>query len=372
MTLHRPALLTALLLSVMLPARPGAAQGAAVLPDLSAPPELTEQAAAVSLLLRSYIKTGDRHLVPRHELALAIEAFTGHSPRGSLTVPAELAPRMADQLGADRVLVAQLQLSGKRLMVTGLLYGPSGKRIGRISLGAATGELANLARQLAERLAPALGATVIGGPAAGLADLRPFVAAQAALMMGDAAAAARAVEVALPSAAAHLPAALEVLQSLAEEPGLSKTTRVQARLLMGDWAAAVELADEGLTTDSKNIALRAAKVRAKVALRDFAAAETELELLKSARNIPAVVVANAALAVERGDAVAKRDEAMAPLLGRPASEWRTALPLLAASPPGTFGPQVEMAALAAAQKLASQEPGLASLVAARALSSGVA
>jgi len=343
-----------------------------VLPDLGAPPELEAEAAALSLLLRSYLKTGERHLVPRHELALAIEAFTGRAPRGSLTVTPDLAPRLAEQLGADRILVAQLQQSSKRLLVAGLVYGPAGKRVGRISVGAAVGELSDLAHQIALRLAPAIGATVVDGPAAGLADLRPFVTAQSALLVGDATAAARAIEVALPNIAAHLPAVLDLLRSLAEEPGLPKQTRVQARLLMGDWAAAVELADEGLAGDPKNVALHAAKARAKVALREFDAAESELDMLKGARSVPAVVVARAALAVERGDPVEKRDEALAPLLGRPASEWRVALPLIAASPPGTFGPQVESAALAAAQKLAVQEPGLASTVAARALTGGAA
>ena len=182
--------------------RPAAAQATAVLPDLAAPPELSVEAAAVSLLLRSYLKTGERHLVPRHELALAIEAFTGRAPRGSLTVSNDLAPRLAEQLGADRILVAQLQSSAKRLTATGLIYGPAGKRVGRISVGAAMGELGDMARQIAERLAPAIGATVVDGPAVGLADLRPFVAAQAALLVGDAAAAARAIEVALPNTAA--------------------------------------------------------------------------------------------------------------------------------------------------------------------------
>ena len=367
-----PALLAALLLGALAPARPAAAQGAAVLPDLSAPPELSVEAAAVSLLLRSYLKPGERHLVPRHELALAIEAFTGRAPRGSLTVTQDLAPRIAEQLGADRILVAQLQQSAKHLMVAGLVYGPAGKRVGRISVGAAMGEIGDMARQLALHLAPAIGATVVEGPAVGLADLRPFVAAQAALLVGDAAAAARAIEVALPNTTANLPGVLDLLGSLADEPGLLKQTRVQARMLMGDWAAAVELAEEGLAADPKNVALRAAKARAKVALRDFDAAERELDMLEGARNVPAVVVARAALAVERGDSVAKRDEALSPLLGRPASEWRVVLPLVARSAPGTFGPQVEAAALAAAQKLAPQEPGLASTVAARALTGGAA
>ena len=366
------ALVTALSFGVLTSARPAAAQATAVLPDLAAPPELSVEAAAVSLLIRSYLKTGERPLVPRHELALAIEAFTGRAPRGSLTVSNELAPRLAEQLGADRILVAQLQSSAKRLTATGLIYGPAGKRVGRISVGGAMGELAAMARQIAERLAPAIGGTVVDGPAVGLADLRPFVAAQAALLVGDAAGAARAIEVALPNTAAHLPAVLDVLRSLAEEPSLLRQTRVQARLLMGDWAAAAELADEGLAADPKNVALRAAKARAQIALRDFDAAERELAMLKGARSVPAVVVARAALAVERGDPVEKRDEALSPLLGRPASEWRVALPLVAASVPGTFGPQVEAAALAAAQKLAPQEPGLASTVAARALAGGAA
>jgi hypothetical protein len=367
-----PALLTAILLGTMVPARLAVAQGATVLSDIDAPPELSAEAAAVSLLLRSYVKPGERRMVPRHELALAIEAFTGRAPRDSLVVSNDLAPRLAEQLGADRILIAQLQQSPKRLMATGVVYGLAGKRVGRISVSVASGELGDMARQIAERLAPAIGATVIDGPAVGLADLRPFVAAQAALLVGDAAAAARAIEVALPNTAAHLPAVLDVLRSLAEEPSLPKQTRVQARLLMGDWAAAVELADEGLAGDPKNIALRAAKARAKVALRDFDGAERELDMLEGARNVPAVAVARAALAIERGDPVEKRDEALSPLLGRPASEWRVALPVVAATAPGTFGPQVESAVLTAAQKLAPQEPGLASTVAARALTGGAA
>jgi hypothetical protein len=146
-----PALLAALLFGALAPARPAVAQDTAVLPDLGAPPELSVEAAAVSLLLRSYLKPGDRHLVPRHELALAIEAFTGRAPRGSLTVPQDLAARLAEQLGADRILVAQLQQSSKRLMATGLIYGPAGKRVGRIVVGVAMGEISDMARQMAER-----------------------------------------------------------------------------------------------------------------------------------------------------------------------------------------------------------------------------
>ena len=368
-----PALLTALLLGALAPARPAAAQGAVVLPDLSAPPELSVEAAAVSLLLRSYLKPGERHLVPRHELALAIEAFTGRAPRGSLTVSNDLAPRLAEQLGADRILVAQLQQSPKRLMATGLVYGPAGKRVGRISVGVAMGELGDMARQIAERLAPTIGATVVDGPAVGLADLRPlwrrrprcWLATQP-LRHGPSRSRCRTWP---PSC----PPCLTSSGRLAEEPSLPKPTRVQARLLMGDWTAAVELADEGLAADPKNIALRAAKVRAKVALRDFDAAATRARLAQGCAQ-PAGGGGGAGPRWPSSGAIPWRSATRRcqPLLGRPASEWRVALPVVAASAPGTFGPQVESAALAAAQKLAPQEPGLASSVAARALTGGAA
>ncbi len=368
--LHGRGVALLLALPLLLSAKLATAQGAAVLPDLSAPPELAEQAAAVSMLFRSYLKTGERKLIPRHELSLAIEAFTGRTPRGALLVPPEVASRLADQLGADRILVAELSQSGKRLMATGVIYGPSGKRLARLSVAAAVGEVSNLAHLIAKRVAPIISAEVLASAAVGLADLRPFLNAQVAMLAGEAQTAARALDVALPNTAARIPAALEVLRSLAEEPGLPAPTRVQARLLMNDWSAAAELADESLVGQPKNIPLRAAKLRAKAALRDFAAADAEAVRLKAQRNHPAVAVALAALAVERGDPVAKRDEALAPLVGRPPSEWRTALALLTAYPPGTFGPAIENAALAAAQKLAAQEPGLAALVATRALTGG--
>jgi hypothetical protein len=350
--------------------RLAAAQGAAVLPDLAAPPELAEQAAAVSMLFRSYLKAGERKPIPRHELALAIEAFTGRTPRAALVVPTELAGRLADQLGADRIVIAELSQSGKRLMANGLILGPSGKRMARLSITAALGELSTLAHMIAQRVAPAIGAEVVEKASVGLADLRPFVNAQTGMLAGDTQMTARSLEVALPNTASRLPAALDLLRSLADEPGLPAATRVQARLLMNDWGAAVELVDQALAGEPKNVSLRAAKLRAKAALRDFAAADAEAAQLKAQRSLPAVAVALAVLAIERGDPVAKRDEALAPLVGRSASEWRIALPLLAAYPPGTFGPTIEHAALAAAQKLAAQEPGLAALVATRALAGG--
>ncbi len=169
---------------------------------------------------------------------------------------------------------------------------------------------------------------------------------------------------------ARLAGARNILLALAGDPALPALPRAQARLLLGESAVAVQLADAGLSTDPKNAALRAAKVRALVALKSFPAAEAELTLLRGSRNPSAIALAAVSLAIARGDPVDNRDAALAPLVGRPASEWRPLLPIIAATAPGTFGPKMEAAALAAAEKLASQEPGLASTLAARALAAG--
>jgi hypothetical protein len=341
-----------------------------IVPDPTAEPENSELAGAVSLLVRSTLVTGQRTIAPRRELALAIEAIVGKAPGKYLSVASEMTPKLLERMAADGVVVWDLQVGQKGTTVAGTLVGPGGKRLLRISAAAATGDVAGLAKQLAKRIAPAMGATVGEMPEAGLADLRPFLEAESAMVASDAVAAARAVDHALPTIVGRFRFAQDILLALAEDPGLPALPRAQARLLRGEWTLAAKLADAGLSSDAKNAPLRAAKVRALAALKDFDAAETELALLRASQNLSAVALAAMAISIERGDAVDKKDAALAPLLGRPAAEWRPLLPVIAATPPGTFGPQVEAAALAAAEKIATQEPGLSSLLAARALAAG--
>ena len=341
-----------------------------VLPDPTAQPEAAELAGAVSLLVRSYIKPGARPLVPRRELAMAIEAVTGHAPGKNLVVPGEVAGKLMDRLGADGMVLWDLDLGKRGVTVAGTMLGRGGKRMLRISASAATGDVAALAAQLAKKLAPMIGAGLNDMPDVGLAELRPFVAADAALVSGDAVAASRATDLALPSVVGRLPAAKDVLRAIAEDASLPALPRAQARFLRGELEQAAELADAGLAKEPKNIPLRAIRVRALATLKSFAAAEQELALLKGSRNLTALALAQVTLALERGDAQAKKDQALEPLMGRPAGEWRQVLPIIAATPPGTFGARVEAAALAAAEKLLTQEPGLASTLAARALAGG--
>jgi hypothetical protein len=346
------------------------AQLAVVVPDPTAEPENAELAGAVSLLVRSYLVPGQHRLVPRSELALAVEAITGKAPGKNLAVTNELAPRLVEALAADSLVLWELHVGQKGTTVAGTLVGPGGKRLLRIAATAATGDVAELARQLAKRIAPAIGATVGDTAEVGLADVRPFLAAESAMLAKDPVAASRAVELALPTVADRLPGAQTILLALAADPALPALPRAQAQLLRANWAVAVRLADIGLAAEPKNAPLRAAKVRALAALKNFAAAETELAVLRDSHSLSSVALASVALAIERGDAVEKRDAALAPLIGRPAAEWRTLLPIIAATPPGTFGPGVEAAALGAAEKIAAQEPGLASTLAARALVAG--
>ena len=230
--------------------------------------------------------------------------------------------------------------------------------------------MSELARRLANRIAPAIAATVGKMLEAGFADLRPFLAAEAAIVSGDSVAASRAVDLALPTMVGRFAFAQDILLALAEDPGMPALPRAQARLLRGEWALVAQLAIAGLSNDAINAPLRAAKVRALAARKDFSAAETELALLRASRNLSAIALAAVAISIERGDAADKKDATLGPLMGRPAEEWRPLLPVIAATPPGTFGPRVEAAVLAAAEKISAQEPGLASLLAARALATG--
>ncbi len=353
---------------VGLPAR--AAAQTSVIPDPVAGDDGEDLAAAVSLLVRSSLKSGQRTIAPRRQLALAIEAVTGRMPGKSLTVALPLAQKVIEQLGADSLVLWELQVGQKGTQVGGTLVGPNGKRLLRIAAAAATGDVADLARQVVGRVAPALGATTGVIPDLGLADLRPFVRAQAAFVAQDGVAVARALDLAMPKVAARFVGAEQILREVADDPGMSALPRAQALLLLGDWDAALERTDAGLASDAKNILLRAAKVRALAARKDFAAAEREIASLKSARNPSVLAWVQVALAVERGDSPERMTEALAPLFGRPAMEWRPVLPVIAAAPAGSFGARGEALALAAAEKLALQEPGLASTLAARALVGG--
>ena len=347
-----------------------------MLPDPDAAAENDELGRAVAFLVRSSLSSlaaAQTRVVPRRELALALEALGPKGERRGLTVSAELAPKLIERMGADAVVVWRLDVGANGTAVSGTMVGPGGKRLLRIHAAAATGDVADLARKLSARVAAASASAAAEINEVGLAELRPFLAVDAATLAGDSVAAFRAAEVASAAVAAKVAEAGNTLAILADDPGMSALSRSQAKLLKSEWSAAIALADGGLASDSKNAALRAVKVRALVGSKDFAAAEAELALLRGSHNASALAAATLALVLESGGSSEQRDSALAALLGRPAGEWRAVLPLIAATAPGSFGAKTEAAALAAAEKLMASEPGLASTLAARALAgSGLA
>jgi hypothetical protein len=342
-----------------------------VIPDPMTSPEHEELAVAVAFLVRSTLEASQHSPTPRRELALALEALTGRVPGRTLAVSSELAPKVLARLGAEAIVTWDLRVGAKGTTVTGVLTGSGGRRLARVFGTAATGDVAELARQLEKRLAPAIGATIQATPDVGLADLRPYLSAQAALVVGDPVAAARSVDMALPSVATRVGGAKAVMRLIAADPSLPALPRTHALLLMGDFKAAAARADAGLAVDSRSIALRAAKIRALAGLGDLSGAEQALQQIKNEASTPVVIAAALSLELRRGATQARLDEVLAPLMGRPAAEWRPILPLLASSAPGTFSARVEAGALAAAEKMIGQEPGLAATLAARALASGI-
>lgn len=348
-----------------------AAATTVVIPDPMTSAENEDLAIAVAFLVRSTLESSQHSPTPRRELALALETLTGRAPGKTLAVSSELAPKVLGRLAAEAIVTWDLRVGAKGTTVTGVLTASGGRRLARVFGTAATGDVAELARQLAARLGPAIGATVQTPPDVGLADLRPYLSAQAALVASDPVAAARSVDMALPSVATRVSGAKAIMRLVAEDPSLPALPRAQALLLMGDFKAAAARAEAGLAVESRNIALKAAKIRALAGLGDLPGAEQALQQLKNEGNTPVVIAAALTLELRRGATAAKLDEVLAPLIGRPAAEWRPILPLIASSAPGTFSARVESAALTAAEKMIGQEPGLAATLAARALSTGV-
>jgi hypothetical protein len=361
--------LLALAVAVLALASPAAeaAPQTLVLPDPDAAAENDELGRAVAFLVRASLSGGPTRVIPRRELALALEALGTKGRDKGLFASADLAPKLIERMGAEAVVVWRLDVGAKGSTVTGTMVGPGGKRLLRLGVAAATGDVAELARKVATRVAAASGGAAAEIAEVGLAELRPFLAIDAATLAGDSVAAFRAAEVASSAVAAKLAEAGNTLAILADEPSMSALPRSQARLLRSEWAAAIQLADGGLAADPNNAVLRAVKVRALVGSKDLAAAEAELVLLRESHNVSELAAATLALVLESGGSIEQRDDALAALLGRPAAEWRAVLPLIAATPPGTFGAKTEAAALAAAAKLMAQDPGLASTLAARAL-----
>lgn len=346
----------------------GAQAQRVVIGDLQPGPGLDDEAGAVSMLLGATLRPGTRTAVPRADLAQALGPDVAKT--GVLLLAADKVSALAPKLGVDRVFTGSLVADEDKLRVQGQILGADGQKVAEIELASPRGELSDLVRRLAGRMAPSLGMTVGPVPTTSLGKLRPFVVASRALAGGDAKAAAQYLDLAGHGAPVALLPAREVAQAIWQHPATPSESKIHAALAVGDGKTAIQLADLGIKQEPQNISLRAGRVRALTSLKDYTGAERELNLLKSSRATPSVAVARAELAVRRGDSLEKRDEALAPVLNGPPGVLKSAMALVLDTPPNTFGTQVEKSVLNSAETIAASEPGLASRVAFRAVEGG--
>lgn len=300
---------------------------------------------------------------------LRVSRATGGDGRRSLPADAAGAPALLGALGADRLFIGLLSADDRKLTVVGKVLDERGAAVGNFSSAAPRGEVSALAWEIAHRLAPLLEAGLEERPRVSLGRLLPFVAASASLAAGDRREAARALEAADPASTGQLAAARGIGRAVWTSTALPAQLRSAVALATGDAPAAVELAVEAVRQHPKDVAARAARVRGLLAAGDSVAAQRALAELADATGEPLLAVAHGELALRAGRA-AGASAALVSLLSREPVP-RPVLGMVAAAAPRSFDRAVEAAALAAAERIAPQEPSVASRLAARAVEGGI-
>ncbi len=347
-----------------------------VVADLASPPELRDDAVAISLLIRSMLASPRRPLVARADIAAALQSLAGSAPR-DLVVPPDVLETLVQRLKADRTFVGTLAGDGKRLVASGQVMGPSGGKIADITAAAPVGEPAQLAREIARRLAPRVDATFDHGPAPSFGQLQPYVAASTALLGGDRDAAARALALGDPEVGAAVSAAAELGATVSADAQAPLEHRIASALAVGDKLGAAKLAEEVLAAAPDDPAARAGMARVFLVMKNLTAADRELERLRKLDDHPAVLFARAELALKIGTPAA-RTAALRPILGAAARGEPSApsllAPVLAAvgrTAHGALAKDLEIAVVEAARHVASKHPAVASAVGLRAVRGGV-
>ncbi len=352
-----------------------------VLSSIEAPPAESELAGSIDLLVRSMLGPGQRGLVPTRELSLALEVLNGGRRREVLIVdPAQAKPLM-ERLTADRTFLGRLTVDELRWEVRGQVLGPEGDRLSSVAVQVPRGELNELARKLAERLAVRLGMTVLERPPVPLESLRPYARARAQMNGGDAQAAAGTLQAADPRPGTTVLAAREIVETLAANPQVAPPARMQMSLLAGDNGGARVTAEEILKAEPAHVQARAGKVRALAGMGDVEAAINEFDGIKKSRD-PFAATANVALLVKRRYSPDRKGltgkvsedeqiEALAMALNDPDSDARPTLAFMSGAPPNALPDELEMAALGAAERTAAKDPEIAVAVGTRALKGGV-
>lgn len=339
----------------------------AILSDVvPADDNVREEAAAVSLLVRSMLAERQRHFVPRQELAMALPA--GKVDRtGALAVPPTNALEFMKKMLSDRLFTGRLEAKTDRLIATGNVWGPTGS-LRSWKAAASYGDVYELARQIARQAAPLIEAEFVDVPEKSLRQLRPLALAQTRLRQGDAQGATQALTWLVPGAADGLPAAQDVAKQVWRAADVTAADQMSVAVALGDPTAMRTFADKVLKTDPHNIEAQATRARALARLGDLANADKALKLIKGKAADAVVAVAALEYATAAKASQAERDEALSPLLSLPAKVWKPALVYLASTPWGMFGNEIETAVLTKALHFKAEAPDLCTSIGLRALS----
>jgi hypothetical protein len=353
-----------------------------ILSELEAAPDQRELAGSLDLLVRSMLGPGQRALVPARELALGLEVLSGGRRREVLIVDPMQAKPLMERLNADRAVLGRLVVDQTRWEVRGQVLGPEGDRLTSVAVQVPPGELNILAKLLAERLSVRLGLTVLERTPTSLEALRPYARAQAQMNAGDSRGAAATLQLADSRPSTNVTSAKQLVDSLARDPAVPPSSRMQMSLLSGDNGGAKLTAEEILKTEPTNVQARAGKARAMAGLGDVENAINEFEPIKNSKD-PIAAATNVALLVKRRYSPDRRamsgakmteDEQLelaAKSLSDPDDDARPTLAFMSGAGPNALPPELEEASIGAAERVAARDPALSASVATRALKGGV-
>jgi tRNA A-37 threonylcarbamoyl transferase component Bud32 len=322
----------------------------------------SDEAGAVSILLRSMLQSGQRPAVHLDEMQRAFERTPEARRSGFVVDPGHGTALMKD-LGADRLITGELARDDK-LSLSIRVHAPNDQLLGAASVQSMRGDIASLALEAAKRVAKEASVDIIPVEAS-LGDLRPFVRASRFIAVGDAKAAADALRVAGRGVAQRIPAAKEIADVLWRNPNLPTDVRQIAAMAAGETQEAIKL---GQGADArKNPEVVGETAQAELAAGDTKKAEKALASVKGAQT-PAVQLARAQLDVQKGKKADAGKELTGLLDSTPPDP--AALAYVAGLPPNALDGKTEGLAVTAAQRVAKSQPGVASMVGLRAAKGG--
>jgi predicted Ser/Thr protein kinase len=326
----------------------------------------SDEASAATLIARGHLMGGQRPVVPRQEMLLALDRVSA-AKRAGLAVEMAGAAALLKDLGADRLITGELIKDDTSLSLTLKSYDGSATLLAAQSVKASRGEVAALVLEGLKRIAADTGVDIADRPSVSLGELRPFVRAEQLLQQNNPKAAADALQVAIRSVAARAPGAKEVADQVWRDPKVPTDSRIGAALAAGETKEAVKL---GEAQPPANSEVRAQTARAHLANAEPKKAEKDLAPLKKESGSDVLSLARAELAYQKGKK-ADAEAQLGPLLNKSPPN-AAALAFVSGLPPNNLSKAMETLSMVAAQRVSKTHPGVASSIGVRAAKGGTA